>query len=224
MRYDTATGQFTETLTGLDSNRMTVVISHGWLSSPETWARPLAQLINDHHALGTPPNIVAWDWHNQTSFSQMPTPSTDSACLHGIKLGEQLRLALGTGYSQHLHFIGHSLGAIVNSYACDYVHGSFVRNSNNPSSPWNVLLTTPQVTLLDEAEVATVFGQNVTTAAAIGWKAAQLKGALIAGGVAAVADWKNPIPKVRKAKPAAGRSKVSPLISTSTPVKARSIR
>ena len=117
MRYDTATGQFTESLTGLDSNRMTVVISHGWLSRPETWARPLAQLINDHHALGTPPNIVAWDWHNQTSFSKKPTPSTDAACLHGIKLGEQLRLALGTGYSQHLHFIGHSLGAIVNSYA-----------------------------------------------------------------------------------------------------------
>ena len=95
-------------------------------------------------------------------------------------------------------FLRHIVLLTVNSYACDYVHGSFVRSSNNPSSPWNVLLTTPQVTLLDEAEVATVFGQNVTTAAAIGWKAAQLKGALIAGGVAVVADWKNPIPKEAK--------------------------
>lgn len=130
--------------------------------------------------------------------ADIPTPQPDRAVEQGIELGKALRTALGTGYSQHLHFIGHSLGCLVNCYASDYVHGSFSRSSNNPASPWNPLLTTPHVTLLDEAEVATVFGQNVTTAAAIGWKVAQLKGALAAGGAAAAADWKNTIPKQAK--------------------------
>ena len=195
MRYDGA-GHFTTSLAGLDPSRMTVVLSHGWKSDPDAWALPLALLIHQHHALGgNVPNIVVWDWRVQANTV---TPPTDRACEQGIELGKALRTALGTGYSQHLHFVGHSLGSIVNCYACDYVHGSFSRSSNNPAIPWNPLLTTPHVTLLDEAEVATVFGQNVTTAAAIGWKVAQLKSALVAGSAAAAADWKNPIPKGAK--------------------------
>ena len=196
LRYNGA-GQFVaSTLTDLDQNKMTVVLSHGWLSNPSEWALPLAFLIQQHNALrANAPNIVAWDWHNQANTL---TPSPDVALEQGIELGKALRTALGTGYGQHLHFMGHSNGTIVNVYACDYVHGSFARSTNNPPTHWDALLTTPHVALMDEAELATVFGSNVTNAAAIGWKVAQLKGALIAGGVAAAADWKNTIPKQAK--------------------------
>ena len=201
MRYDGA-GHFTTSLAGLDPSRMTVVLSHGWKSGPNEWALPLALLIQQHHALGgNAPNIVVWDW--SVIAMDMVTPQPDRAVEQGIELGKALRAsALGTNYSGHLHFIGHSLGALVNCYACDYVHGSFPespnRQSPNPPNRWDSLLTKPHVTLLDEAEVATVFGQNVTTAAAIGWKVAQLKGALVAGSAAAAADWKNTIPKQAK--------------------------
>jgi len=184
--------QFIEATTSLDPSRMTVVISHGWKSSPNDWATTLASQIRNR--LGAQAvNIVTWDWNFQANTKD---PPIDEACTQGENLGKALRQVLGTGYSQHLHFIGHSLGTIVNANACDYVHGSFPRNAMNPPNPrWLASQTRPHVTLLDEAEVASVFGQNVTTAAAIGWKAAQLKGALLVGGAAAVANWKSPIPR-----------------------------
>jgi hypothetical protein len=201
MLYDGA-GHLTTSLAGLDPNRMTVVMSHGWVptlggdvATALDWLTTLASLIHNHNRLAQPPNILVWDWRKQANAL---SPPIDAAVEQGSELGKALQRELGTGYSQHLHFIGHSLGTIINCYACDYVHGSFVRSGSNPSSKWNALLTTPQVTLLDEAEVATLLGQNVTTAAAIGWRLAQFKGALIASGVAAVADWKNPIPKEAK--------------------------
>ena len=188
--------QFTTDLSGLLRNRPTVVISHGWKSSPAAWGLALASVIQNHNALGAnAPNIVMWDWHVQADTF---APPTDSACEQGIELGKALQSALGTDYAQHVHFIGHSLGTIVNAYACDYVHGSITRASINPPNQWSPLLTTPHVTLLDEAEVATVFGQNVTTSAAIGWRVAQLQSALALRTAAAVADWKSPVPKAAK--------------------------
>lgn len=52
------------------------------------------------------------------------------------------------GYGQHVHFIGHSFGTIVNRYACDYLHA------------WIANATTPHVTLLDEAGVGSVAGNK----------------------------------------------------------------
>ena len=182
------------------SDRETIIMSHGMNSNPSEWALALASLIRNHNGLSPQPNIVAWDWHFP-AIGKGPhnlIPPTDNAAAQGAALGQVLLQTLGSGYGKHIHFIGHSLGAIVNAYACDYVHGSFARNNANPPAHWDSLLTTPHVTLMDEAEIATVFGSNVTSAAAIGWKVAQLKGALISGGAAAVGDWKNTIPKAAK--------------------------
>ena len=177
-------------------NRMTVVMSHGMLSSPNEWAKALAELVADNH-LGSVPNIVVWDWHRPASRI-WPVP-IDAACDQGEFLGEALHAALGSGYSQHVHFIGHSLGTIVNRIACDYVHGklpeSADRVSPNVVNPWSLAATTPHITLLDEAEITSVFGQNVSTATELGWKVAGLKGAVTAGVPAAIANWKGPIPK-----------------------------
>ena len=180
----------------IDKNRMTVVISHGWNlgggSAIAGWPTTLAYQIANQHALsGGAPNIIVWDW---SALANTTAPPIDQACYQGEYLGKALQSVMGTGYNQRIHFIGHSLGTIVNAYACDYVHGSFSRNSNNPAIPWNRNLTQPHVTILDEAEIASVFGQSVITSATIGWKIAQAKGALLAGGVAAAKDWKNPVP------------------------------
>ena len=186
--------QFVDVTGPLDPNRMTVVLSHGWHSGTGDWVTTLAHQISTHQSLGAQaPQIVAWDWHTQAN--RPLTGAIDVAREQGENLGKALRQRLGAGYSQRLHFIGHSFGTIVNCFACDYVHGSFVRASNNPPTHWLAAQTRPHVTMLDEAEVATVFGETVTTSAAIGWKAAQLQGALIAGTTAAVVDWKSPVPK-----------------------------
>jgi hypothetical protein len=179
-----------------DPSRMTIVISHGWNpgggSAISSWATTLAYQIANSNSLGAnAPNIVVWDWSVRANAL---LPPIDEACLQGESLGMALHDILGANYSQRVHFIGHSLGSIVNSYACDYVHGTFSRSANNPLNRWDPNLTKPHVTILDEAEIASVFGQNVATAAAIGWQAAQVKGALLAGGVATARDWKNPVP------------------------------
>ena len=190
-----AGGAFSSTILP-DPNRMTVVISHGWNlgggSAIAGWPTTLAHQISTRHALGgDAPNIIVWDWSN---LANTPAPPIDQACYQGEYLGKALQSLLGTGYNQRLHFIGHSLGTIVNAYACDYVHGSSPRSRNNAAIPWDRNLTQPHVTILDEAEIASVFGQSVVTSATIGWKIAQAKGALLAGGAAAARDWKSPVP------------------------------
>lgn len=181
----------------IQTNRMTVVMSHGMNSSPAEWAASLALLIGQNHSLGTNAiNIVAWDWR-VPAIGYGPgnlIPPVDEAGRQGKKLGEELLLRLGSGYSQRLHFIGHSLGTIVNRYACDYMHGTMPRNSGNPASPCDKLLTQPHVTLMDDAAVASVAGSNVITSAALGAKVAALGGAVTAGATALIKDWKSPVP------------------------------
>lgn len=178
------------------SDRMTVVLTHGMGSSPTEWAAALAHLIHNNHVLGAEaPNIVAWDWHFPAAInlSNRIIP-IDNAARQGPVLGQELLTRLGSGYSQRVHFIGHSLGTIVNRYACDFLHGQMPRAGSNPASHWNTALTQPHITLLDEAEVASVAGSNVITSARLGAKLAGWKGAVAAGVVAAYADWKSPVP------------------------------
>ena len=191
-------------LTRLDPNQMTVVITHGWVplevadsyATALDWVKQLAFLIQNHHPGTTqPPNILVWDWRHKANTA---APQVDDAAEEGIELGKARRASpLGVNYSNRLHFIGHSLGTIVNRYACDYVHGSLsgYQSRDNPSNPWPAASTNPHVTLLDEAEVATVFGQKVLTSAALAGALTNLEGALVAASVEAKLDWKYPIPK-----------------------------
>ncbi len=59
----------------------------------------------------------------------------------GLLLGKSLLQNLGAGYSQPIHFIGHSFGTCVNAAAANYLE------ANNYSS------AKIQMTLLDEAEL-----------------------------------------------------------------------
>ncbi len=202
-------------LTGLVPSRMTVVITPGWVpliggdyTTALDWAAALAALIYQHHpGLADPPNILVWDWRHKANTY---LPQVDDAAEEGIELGKARQDALGATYSQHIHFIGHSLGAIVNCYACDYVHGELPRASQNPATHWFAAITKPHITLLDEAELATIGGRKVITSGMTAWQAALSKGglidaraAIVAGAVAAVVagtetvvqDWKNVVSK-----------------------------
>lgn len=182
------------------SDRSTVVFSHGWQPklpgmTPDNatdWCLAMAQLIKNHHGLAEPPNMLVWDWRH-VAFTVKPR--SDDASVQGDALGAALLQTFGASYSKHLHFIGHSLGTIVNGYACNYVHGTFDRSRNNPAVHWNSSQTSPHLTLLDEAKLATVFETRVLTAAALGWAAAGPERALAEGRLEAQKDWKSPIPR-----------------------------
>ena len=147
-------------------NRPTIVLSHGWLSSvdgPNNWVTPLALQIRNQIGASAA-NIVAWDWEDKADRSIFG--GIDVAAVQGEFLGKALREKLGPAYGQHLHFIGHSFGTMVNAYACDYVHGRLPDSQVNGSNGWVKQQTTPHVTLLDEAELGNVAGQFVLVSAA----------------------------------------------------------
>ena len=85
MAYNAMTQQFGDVLSGLSPIRPTVVITHGWLSNPDSWATELARKIvqNSQSRSVTPPNIVTWDWRHLTKASKMKYPSTDVAWTQG---------------------------------------------------------------------------------------------------------------------------------------------
>ena len=145
-------GIFTANLTSIDPNQMTVVLTHGWNDNPNTWALSMAILI--HNNITPAPNIVAWDW-SQVAQSSMDDPGTPAAQTgdQGRALGEALRVTLGANYSKPIHFVGHSLGTLVNASAANYLQGTNWANENVSPTPWPA--ANIQMTLFDEAEVAT---------------------------------------------------------------------
>ena len=190
-------GSFTTDVT-LHPERMTIVLSHGWRSDPADWAQQMAGLILARTTLAEPPNIVTWDWHEAAAGNLLSiVGKIDVAVVEGHSLGEALEQALGPGYSQRVHFIGHSLGTIVNRYACDYLHASFPpdRASMNSSAPWLASATKPHVTLLDEAEAASIAGSQVITSTLVTAELAGVPAGLEAGAIVAAANWKSTIPK-----------------------------
>ncbi len=190
-------GVFTTGVT-LHPDRMTIVLTHGWTGKPEDWAQQMAGLILARTALTEPPNIVAWDW--QTAAAGGLIDKIHGAAKEGRGLGEALQQALGTGYSQRIHFIGHSFGTIVNRYACDYLHASFPpdRAAMNSTTPWLASVTRPHVTLLDEAEVGSVAGSQVITSTVVTAVTVGGPAAVVTGATVATANWKSAIPKAAR--------------------------
>jgi pimeloyl-ACP methyl ester carboxylesterase len=154
---------------GLDTNKSTIVLTHGWNESSSIWPLDMANNIKVELGSSTP-NIVAWDWTTEaTNNLPVATLLTQG---QGYALGENLTNALGANYSQRIHFIGHSLGTLVNARAANFIH-------TNGFSWINT-----QMTLLDEAEVAWAFVGN-------GWK---ILPTLLQNDSAPQRDWKQPLP------------------------------
>jgi len=192
-----AGGTFTTGVT-LNPGRMTIVLTLGRENSPADWAAEMAGLILARTALSSPPNIVAWDWEQAAAGEFID--QIHVAAKEGRSLGEALEQVLGPGYSQRVHFIGHSFGTIVNRYACDYLHASFSpdRVSMNFSAPWLASATTPHVTLQDEAEVGSVGGSKVITSTLVTAVMVGVPAAVATGATVAAANWKSAIPKAAR--------------------------
>lgn len=153
----------------LNPNKMTVVLTHGWNGSPSDWAAYTAQIIQQRIGVNAV-NIVAWDWSRSNEAGTVfSIPGLQLAAMRtqgqGVFLGKNLITALGSNYSQRIHFIGHSLGTLVNAAAANYVHTNGFSWSNT------------QMTLCDEAEVAWVFESS-------GWQMATTMPEIVQQGVA----------------------------------------
>ena len=153
-------------------DRMTIILTHGWvqgtpdpaiMNTPFTlWPLKMAGQIR---AAGVTPgmaNIVAWDWR-YAAMDPPPAPSdaVDHTPEQGIALGKALLGALGAGYSKPVHFLGHSLGTIVNAAAANYLHGDRTATAREDVSPTPWSWSQTHMTLFDQAQIAEVGGKQL---------------------------------------------------------------
>jgi alpha-tubulin suppressor-like RCC1 family protein/pimeloyl-ACP methyl ester carboxylesterase len=154
---------------GLGSNKSTIVLTHGWKDSSSNWPLEMANLIKLELGSNTP-NMVAWDW-TAAAASPLPAAALDTQG-QGYALGVNLTNVLGANYSQRIHFIGHSLGTLVNARAANFIHTNEFSWSNT------------QMTLFDEAEVAWgMVGNSWATLTS-----------LLENDSSPQQDWKHPLP------------------------------
>lgn len=133
----------------LNTNLMTIVLTHGWNSDPAVWAQGMAANLV---ANGVNANLVAWNWKDTaSSWLTDPKRAGSQAPGEGYELGSQLLNALGSGYSKRIHFIGHSFGTLVNAAAANFLQGTNFAGEGYSSYPWPA--TNMAMTLFDEAEV-----------------------------------------------------------------------
>lgn len=126
-------------------NKMTIVLTHGWNSNPDAWATNMAGEIS--LSVTGSPNILIWDWRETAAADACDSGQFVAAAQQtpdqGFALGQALISKLGTTYSNRIHFIGHSLGALVNGHAALWIHNRGFASTNT------------HMTLFDEAEVGT---------------------------------------------------------------------
>jgi len=146
----------------LDSSRMTIVLTHGCDSSAGAWPRDMARRLAAVPGLTAKANIVAWDWQEAAAVGTPGIVVTLGAiCVYprqftpeqGLALGQTLWNALGGDYSRPVHFLGHSLGTLVNCATANYLHGD--DSTNRVPQKWEPRRT--HMTLFDHAGLAPDF-------------------------------------------------------------------
>lgn len=140
----------------IDPSKPTIVLTHGLqkrgITNNDMWTgcrgeldNPAASLIQDYiSSVGKADavNIVQYVWHEANTASVIPLANEyivgrKEVYDAGEKLAQLLLESLGNGYNKGIHFIGHSLGTAVNTYAARMF---FSRAPN---------VTTAQFTILD---------------------------------------------------------------------------
>ena len=153
------------------ANLMTIVMTHGWVrGSPDPaitntafdlWPSQMAALMRNNGITAGIANIVAWDWrYAAENPPPVPSRAVERVTEQGEALGQALTSALGANYTKNLHFIGHSLGTLVNASAVNYLYGIRTGNSRQEVSPTPWLNAQIHVTLLDQAELAELLGDT----------------------------------------------------------------
>lgn len=138
----------------VDRGKKTIVLTHGWRDSPSSWPTSMAQAFTDG-VINT--NILAWDWNQEAANPIFPNVYWQTP-LQGEILGKALVDALGPNYGQPIHFIGHSLGTLVNAAAINYLHGDSISQPSSLIDPNNTLV---QDTIFDDAEFQLLNGVPV---------------------------------------------------------------
>ena len=143
------------------ANLKSIVLTHGWVvGMPDSsvrntpfdgWPTGMAAKLQAQGVNPANANILAWDWRYAAMDLYVGIPA-DRTSAQGVVLGEALQYFLGENYSHPLHFVGHSLGTLVNASAIDYLHGT--KPGARPQVPWQN--NKVHVTLFDHAQVATV--------------------------------------------------------------------
>ncbi len=137
-------------------DRMTIVMTHGFDSNPEAWARGMARQMRDAGVTAEIANILCWDWRAAAVPLAEAYGRTGD---QGIALGRALQERLGVGYFPELHFLGHSLGTLVNAAAVNFLRGDKLGHEEASSAPW---LSKPiHVTMFDHAERANLLNQQL---------------------------------------------------------------
>ena len=169
-------------------NLMTIVLTHGWVHEPSITNTPFAEwplgMARQLWMSGLTPqvaNILIWDWRYAAMSSGLyPSPAVLTRIpSQGEELGTQLQQQLGASYSGHLHFIGHSLGTMVNAAAINYLNGDQTGTESPSKTPWND--ATIHVTLFDDAEASSLGNWNGVTVNPGGVPPGQLLTSLIDG-------------------------------------------
>lgn len=152
------TGTWSTTAT-VDPTKMTIMMTHGCESDADEWALPMARKLAGIPGLTSKVNLLAWDWWDGANVPLLNTVGVGLtlglACVvprqntpeQGLWLGQALRTTLGANYARPIHFLGHSLGTLVNGAAIDYLHGDDPRHFVFPT--W--LPERTQATLFDHA-------------------------------------------------------------------------
>ncbi|GEM_PF-1586310 len=130
----------------INLNLPTVVVTLGWKEKYTDWPTAMAKELP---GAGVNYNVLAWDWSSDADTSNLGQ-SASRAANQGAALGESLTTTLGSNYAQSVHFIGHSLGTLVNSEAISVLH----------SHDSKVQI---QDTLLDEASIANQLASGTQT-------------------------------------------------------------
>ena len=165
-----------------DPAKPTVIMTHGWNSSPAIWPlRVAASMV----AGGADANILAWDWNGDAATGLKLSKALSAVPRQGPRLGQTLAANFGPMYGQGVHFIGHSLGTLVNAAAANYLH-------EETAGRFDWLRDKTQFTLLDDAVLANVEG----TAVQLGWWKVGVEAPYEVGSVFGC-GWLSPIPRHR---------------------------
>lgn len=144
------------------ANLKTIVMTHGWVNAlPDSsitntpfdrWPTNMAAKLQGQGVTPATANILAWDWRYAAMAFLDPGKPADRTSEQGVALGEALQHYLGASYAQPLHFLGHSLGTLVNASAINYLHGEKYWTLDYSPTPWKNNLV--HVTLFDQAQLA----------------------------------------------------------------------
>lgn len=166
----------------LDLGKPTVIMTHGWNSSPtNAWPTNLATKMIAGGVTGA--NLLAWNWSKNAKTGLLLSLAFSRTPGEGRKLAQTLTNVLGNSYTNGIHFIGHSLGTLVNAAAANYLH-----NKTGGAFDWH----RTQMTLLDNAELANVEGRLLP----VGYGVAGFE-SLLGFGDPPPLGWTSPLPEQR---------------------------